>query len=43
MIMYTGGGRIPLNLMIHNLVRQNTLNRTDHISHCHIDSSATMS
>ena len=34
---------IHLNLMIQNLVRQNALIRTDHISQCHIDSSATMS
>ena len=34
---------IHLNLMIQNLVRQNALIRTDHISQCHIDSSAAMS
>ena len=34
---------IHLNLMIQNLVKQNALIRTDHISRCHIDSSATMS
>ena len=28
---------IHLNLMIQNLVRQNALIRTDHISQCHID------
>ena len=43
MMMYRVGGRIYLNLMIKNVVRQNALIRSDHISQCHIDSSATMS
>ena len=38
-----GGGVINLNLVILNLVRQNALIRTEYISQCHIDSSATMS
>ena len=42
MMMYKGGGRIYLNNLIQNVVRQNALIRADHISQCHIDSSATM-
>ena len=38
-MMYRGGGGIYLNLMIQNVVRQI---RADHMSQCHIDSSATM-
>ena len=43
MMMYGRGGGIYLNLIIQNVVRQNALIRADHISQCHIDSSATMS
>ena len=43
MMMYRGEGGILLNLMIQNLVKQNVPIRIDHISRCHIDSSATMS
>ena len=34
---------IHLNLIIQNLVRQNALIRTDHISQCHVDSLACLS
>ena len=37
------GMRIHLNLSSQNLVRQNVLNRTNHISQCQIDPSAIMS
>ena len=37
------GRGIILNRKIQNLVTQNAIIRTDHISQCHFDSSATMS